>query len=382
MKTAFTFSDFLSGVSWKSFVKRLFTVLPFLIFGLLMTGCGSSGSSNDSNPPSPTYNTEIIGTWISSTIDGVHDTHKTITFHSDKTAESNCSDMTEYTWSGSDNTFTLSVSSSNDMTECSVAGCTSIAIDSAGKVLTTECDDEITVYNKNSDGLVIDSGYLQYRTYETPSQNKNRGWLNFSKSGATVAESDISSVVLKNSQGTSVTIITSTFVTGPYILGSWNANASSVVYSGPYNNFGFSMDLGTTTLPSGLYTYKITKQNGESLSLTLNYPGQTEMPVITASSISYEWLSDGALKLTWPSPSGTFDRQVVYACDQNYHDIFYITLPKTADELVIPENIIDQLESLVHPDSIRVQIQTRLYSDTPDKNNHARGYSNPVVIPW
>lgn len=343
-----------------------------------MTGCGSS---NDSNPPSPTYNAEIIGTWISSTIDGVHDTRKTITFSSDGTAESNCSDMTQYTWSGSNNTFTLSLTSSNDPVKCSVDSCTSISIDSTGSVLNAACDDT-TIFNKNSDGVVIESGYVQYRTYETATYNKNRGWLNFSKNGEAILEADISSVVLKNSQGASVNTSNKTFVTGPYVLGSWNANTSSVDFSDPLNNSGFSIDLGNTPLSSGLYTYEVTKHNGEVLSLTLNYPGQTAMPFVISSSISSEWLEDGSLKLTWTNPAGTFDRQVVYACDQDFNDIMYVTLPKSADELIIPETVISQLENLIHPESIRVQVQTRIFADTPDKNNYARGYSNQVIVDW
>jgi hypothetical protein len=355
-----------------------------VLMGLILNSCGSSDNNTNNKNNDSTNNEErakIVGTWISSTIDGIHDTRKIITFNSDGTAQSNCSDMTMYTWTVSNTEITLELTSSNDVSSCSVDLCSSISIDSTGNVLTAVCDDT-TVFKKTNDGIVIESGYIQYRNYENSSKNEIRGWLNLKKYGNPIAESDISQILLKNNSGATVQIHGMNFVTGPYFIGTWNNSSSAVDFSGPLQNSGFSINFESKTLNPGYYTYEVTKHNGEIITFEMNYPAQIALPFVSTSSINYEWLEGGGLKLTWENPSGSFDRLVVYLCDQAWNDILYVSLPNTSDQLIIPSAMISQINSLMGPDSVKVRIQTRNFAGTIDHNNFARGYSNEVDIPW
>lgn len=366
-----------------TFIKNSIPMLFLMVIVLALNGCGGSSGSGDNSgqPQAPSYNSKILGTWISSTIDGAHDTHKTITFHSDGTAKSNCADETFYTWSGSGNAFTLTLTTSNDPTDCSISSCTSITLDATGTVLTSVCD-KTTVFHKNSDGIVIESGYLQYRTCETASKNSTRGWLNFSKSGEPINASDTFNIVLKNSQGSVVNFSKHTFHKAPYFFGLWNPETSTVDFSGPLYNSGYSIEFDATPLPSDLYTFEVTKTSGEVLPLTLNYPGQTAIPIVLSSNINTQWLSNGGLEVSWTPPAGTYDRHVVFICDQDGKDIFYAYLANSVTKLVIPADIISAIDDLMKPESLLVQLQTRVYADTADKNNYARSLSNQVVAPW
>jgi hypothetical protein len=225
-------------------------------------------------------------------------------------------------------------------------------------------------------------GYLQYRTYSDAGNNKYRGWLDFTKNNNPIEESDITNIVLEDSLGSAVSISSYTFyASNTYFWGQWNESTSSVDFSGPHSYSGFSISFpGDASLSADDYTYEATTSQGDTLTLTIDFPGGKPLsPVVDVATMDYEWLSDDSLYLTWSIPAGTFDEFRIVLLDQDWNDLLSVRLPSDRTELTIPSGWIQQIADLNNPSSSNWQIQTRLIVDN---YNYARGISDNVEITW
>lgn len=224
-------------------------------------------------------------------------------------------------------------------------------------------------------------GYLQYRTFSDGGKTY-RGWLEFTKNNNPIDESDITDIELKDSTGNPVSISNTAFFADSYFWGQWNDSTSGVDFSGPYYFSGFSIRFPeATTLAVGNYTYEATTSQGDLLTLSRNFPGVTILPLVDVASMHYEWLIDGGLRLTWSVPaSGIYDQLRVALVDQDWGDLLWVRLPADKDELTIPGEWIQQMTDHKNPSTAIWHIQTRSYA--ADGNNHARGFSGEVNIPW
>lgn len=244
-----------------------------------------------------------------------------------------------------------------------------------------DCDGSDSVVT-NEDLYQIDYGYIQTRTIYGSMENFYRGCLNFSKTDEPIEESDITGITLKTSSGSDIPVIP-VFYTEYYFRGMWNEATSSVDYSGPVDESAFFCKFPENeSLEADTYTYEATTVDGDTLSLELNYPGEITMPVVNASTITYEWLSDGSMKINWQNPEEMFDYLVVVLLDQNWDSLIYVRLQGSSEELTIPGEMTDAITSQMNPDSARLYIQTRNRVNTSDGNNYARGYSDTIDISW
>ena len=227
----------------------------------------------------------------------------------------------------------------------------------------------------------ISGGYLQYRTYSDGS-NAYGGWLEFTKINQPIEASDITLIELKDSADNPVATSGTSFSQNLFYWGKWNESTSSVDFVGPLSisGFGISFPEGTN-LSAGNYSYEATTIEGDLLTLERYFPGETILPVVATASMNYEWLGDGGLRLTWSVPAGGgYDQLRIDLYTQDEDDLLYVGLPADKEELTIPVEWIQKMTDLKNPSSAVWRIVTRSFSG--DGNNHARGYSSKVTIPW
>jgi len=245
-----------------------------------------------------------------------------------------------------------------------------------------ECQGTITgsAVKEGTVGVSIDSQYLQYRTYSDANDNKYRGWMSLTKDGIPVEVSDITKVELKNSTGAVVneTVDVNDLWIGASFGGGWNSSTSSVSFSGPFLDCGFSIRFpGGVELPAGNYTYEVTTSEGDIVSETFNYPGKKELPVVQSANMSSEWLGND-LHLEWVNPAGDYDQLRVVLRDEDWNE-WYIRLPTDVVELTIPAVWVQNFVDLFESTTLYWRVQTRSY--TNDNVNYARGYSDDLQIP-
>lgn len=224
-------------------------------------------------------------------------------------------------------------------------------------------------------------GYLQYRTYSNADNNQYRTWLGFTKNGAPIQQSDITDIILEDSSSTEVSFNSPNFYASDYFWGEWNESTSSVDFSGPHAYSGFSISFpDETSLSEDDYTYEATTSQGDTLTLTIDFPGgEPPSPVVDLANMSYLWNGDGSLSVAWSIPDGTFDEFRIVFLDQDGDDLLSVRMPSDSTELTIPSGWIQQITDHKNPSATNWEIQTRL---TDNDNNYARGYSGTVEIPW
>jgi len=244
----------------------------------------------------------------------------------------------------------------------------------------TECIDYAACLP--SSDYAFNYAYLQYRSYPDASHSY-RGWVDFTKLGDPIVETDITQIVLKNMLGNLVSLNDIIFWNALSYYGVWNDLTSSIDFSGPYQYSGFSIGFPDgTSLASGTYTYEANTAQGDLLPYSLYFPGETPLPVVDAASMDYQWQSDDSLHLTWVAPTGDFDQIRIYILDQDWQDVLSVKLPVDANNMTIPNEWIQNIDNTHNPSSLNWEIHTRSFTTTDDDNQYARGYSNNVMVPW
>jgi hypothetical protein len=226
-------------------------------------------------------------------------------------------------------------------------------------------------------------GNLQYQTYSDDS-HAYHGHLVFTKNKNPIEESDIDqeTIELKDSEDKPVLLGAISFNSGSSFRGVWNDSTSRVDYSGLLTGSGFNIKFpGDKDLSAGNYTYKATTREGDPLTLTRDFPGPMELPVVDVASMSYEWLDDGGLRLTWSVPDGdTYDALLIVLSDKDENGLIRIRLPADKDEVTIQSEWIQQITDLKNPSAAIWHIQT--HASAADGNNYARGSSGNVEFDW
>lgn len=221
----------------------------------------------------------------------------------------------------------------------------------------------------------IDWAYVQFRDYINPPRERFQGYLELSKDGNRIEENDIIEYVLKDSEGDDVPIDQGGFNSqeSSWIWGGWNSSTSSVDFEEREGTSGFWMRFGVE-LPPDQYTYEVTTAEGVVLKREMDFPGREDLPNIEAADMNFEWLADGAMKMSWEKPLGNFDeyRVLVYGDGK---DLFIIKLPPNVEEVTIPREWVDKVDI---PSDSQWHIQTRGYDEGL---NYARGYSDFLPVP-
>jgi len=231
--------------------------------------------------------------------------------------------------------------------------------------------------------LTLSRPFVQFRTFETPSQNRFMGWIDCRSNGALLQPGDLLTARLYDPQGMEVIPSTLAFISEGFTVAAWNPLQAAFDSIGTDGNSGLSFNLANqANLGPGLYTIQVETAQGGLLSTTLDFPGKVELPAVASSSMVARWNQDGSLTLSWSEPPGGFDQYRVYLADANGQSIFYgrVTPGVSAVTLQAPLVAqISQFSQLQSPTTVTWTMQTRNYLES---NNYARGVSAPVAILW
>ena len=97
--------------------------------------------------------------------------------------------------------------------------------------------------------------------------------------------------------------------------------------------------------------------------------------------MTYQWLGDGSLKLTWLKPAGEYEQIRLVGWDPDAgEDLFHIRTPTNINTVTLPKWAIDEMIAMhsTVPTRAYWSIQTRTYGDY--LFDYARGISDSVEI--
>jgi hypothetical protein len=390
----------------KGYIANLFYFFFIFTFGLIaIVSCGGGG--DDAAAPQPQQgaidNSSFYGDFtFSMKIDSCGLENQTLTFGGDSTKKNEDDyiympkNQSSITYTKVDRTVTIDINGrtvyysedsqdfSLDLTLVFSSDYNNFTFD--GNSIENDpadCDGPVTGngIRVGTVGVVFDFNYLQYRTSNT--FNGYRGWIQLTKDGIPVEQSDVQKIELKDSSGALINYDKFSFYPSTYYVGVWNPGTASVDFSGPVPTAGFLISFGGVNLPADNYTWEVTTVDNKIVSKQFNYPGQKVLPFVDSSTMTSQWLADGSLKLSWTNPPNIapndYDQLRVYITDDTAGEILYASLPVNVNKMTIPSDWVNIFENFYSLTTTRWQVQTRSYSS--EDMNYARGLSDSVIIP-
>lgn len=229
--------------------------------------------------------------------------------------------------------------------------------------------------------LSIDFRYLQYRTYTDSSRNEFRGDIELSKAGRPILPREVRKIELKDGEGNAIPTQAPEFYQNEHFLVNLNPDTGEVEFTGPYQYSDYAIRFPEgEQFSEGDYTYVVTTASGQVLNETFYYPGRVETPVTPLESMRHEWLSDGALRLSWTNPPGDYDQINILIWDEEGNDLVYTYLPPDTEEVTLSAQDIEKINTLHSPIEAQWIIRNRSFTD--ENMNFARSYSETLDIPW
>jgi hypothetical protein len=230
--------------------------------------------------------------------------------------------------------------------------------------------------DKSSDSpYEISYAYLQYRNYPNNSNNRYASFINITKNGEAIEESDIVKFDIKDSLGNELEPFNWGFYRStPYYF--YNCQEmpctvqTGIIDSGFYVNFDF--------VSAGDYKIVVEAADGHKCETEIYYPGQVVLPCISSASMDTDWVNDD-LVLRWTNPTNqqNWDKvsqlRIVLVAEDDAEVLYIRTNPST-NTVTIPASLINSVESLGHGKLTGWLIQTRAYDS--NNMNYARGYSH------
>ncbi len=226
------------------------------------------------------------------------------------------------------------------------------------------------------------SAYVQYRTYEDPTQNRFQGWVDFRDNGQPIPAEAVDSSQLLDPAGYPL-IATPSYYYSDYLSAGWDAGLSGFGPSGHGYNSGFSFNLSSNpSLSAGDYTYETLMADGTTLTSVVAFAGQVDLPVVASTGMLSQWETDGSLTLSWAVPTGSFEQYKVVLSDPiTGGEIFYGTIVGSSNSTVtLSATLIQDIRANAGLDvsaDLNWVMQTR---NNLSGNNYARGISDTVVI--
>jgi len=224
---------------------------------------------------------------------------------------------------------------------------------------------------------------FQFRQHSDPTQNRYGAWLDLKKNGTSILEEDVTNIELRANDYTSIPIDRIEYSNQISYSAYWDYGQGRFVFGDPgaSSGFGFSFPENSEYSP-GYYVWEVTTSSGDVATQPFYFPGKRELPVPDAQLMSYEWLADGSLALSWSNPIGEYDRVQVGMHKEDDTDLFYCTFDSSLnlEELVIPADVVQSMTILRNPQTALWTMRVRVHGD--DGMMYARAYSDVVEIPW
>ncbi|WP_020674823.1 hypothetical protein [Geopsychrobacter electrodiphilus] len=226
--------------------------------------------------------------------------------------------------------------------------------------------------------------YLQYRTFEDPTADQHRAFIDLRNNGQMIQATDIQSVELFDPNTTQIFPVTpAQFYSATYTIAAWNGATTQFESIATSGDSGYIFDLSNhLSITPGTWTFTVQPATGSPFNYTVNFPGQTSLIPVTATSMASQWNLDGSLTLSWAEPADTFDQYRVYFSDASGNAIFYGRVLPGVSQVTLSASLVQQIGltgQLTSATTVSWQMQTRIYSGT---SNYARSVSNPVTISW
>lgn len=242
----------------------------------------------------------------------------------------------------------------------------------------------LTNYFQPQFNVSATGAFVQYRTSESPNNNRYVAYIDFRNNGQFIQEDDVQSVELYDQN--TVQIIPNVppqFILNPYTVARWNTATSQFEYIAASGDSGYWFDLSNyLSITPGLLSFYVQPSQGLPFEYVVNFPAQISLVPVTSASMFSQWNADGSLTLFWSEPIDTFDQYRVVFTDSNNKGIFYGRVSPGVTQVTLSESLIDEISvtgQLNFPTTINWRMQTRNYDGV---NNYARSFSNPVPINW
>lgn len=243
--------------------------------------------------------------------------------------------------------------------------------------------------NPGTQGTFTVNGYVQYRTFPDPANDRYQAWADVKLSGGPIFESDIVDGNITGPGGT-LTVLDEnvSFYSAQYLYATWDAANGRFGTLNKGFDTGMSVNLSNYAkddLAAGDYTISLVTALGDTIATTVNLPSTTALPVVDSNTMDAVWNIDGSLTFSWTAPSGSFDGyRLVMTTWDGYQvmnlPFFYGTVPANLTTITIPATQITEFEAalptMMEPPSWR--LETRNYTGT---HNYARGLSGSVLLP-
>jgi hypothetical protein len=148
-------------------------------------------------------------------------------------------------------------------------------------------------------------------------------------------------------------------------------------FDDPYSDY-------TATLPNnlaaGVYTLTVTDINGTTHTVTDEYTGKMNLPIIPSSSIKTKYDSKGNLLIRWagiypgfPYVLDPYMETSIRVCIGTDQSWWQLMVPANMNSAIIPKNIIDEIKSVGSGHYLLLQYR--------QQSNCNRSYSSGVSLP-
>lgn len=225
----------------------------------------------------------------------------------------------------------------------------------------------------------VGTSYLQYRTYESGTGNRYQAWVQVTRDGAPVDETEVSAVHLLDSVGAPVEAMSTGFYSGEYL--SLNCSVDPCSEAGPLAESGFWATY--SDLDPGVYGLELINIDPPNFFSVIDYPGQLALPVVASAGLQAQRVGSD-LTLNWTNPASEanwtqVERLYVVLLDGAGKDVLYVRLPPTAAQVTISGTLLSRAAALGDGTLAQWEVQTRAYDS--NAMNYARGYSAREPIP-
>jgi hypothetical protein len=240
-------------------------------------------------------------------------------------------------------------------------------------------DGDSSSQTTGSNSFSVEYSNLMYRSYPS---GEERYQLSFgiADNGDPCEESDISSMILEDSEDNEVSQLGSGFYQDIYMW--YDCSSGTCDQAGPSDETGLWVQFDP--LSEGEYSAKIEMVDGQTLDTTMDFPGKVELPYILLSTMSAVW-NEGDLQLSWSNPTSEsnwdeVNQLRIVITDNLGNSVLYVRPAVTDESITIPAALVAQSAALQGGSGLATwHVQTRAYST--DGMNYTRAFSYEQTLP-
>lgn len=225
----------------------------------------------------------------------------------------------------------------------------------------------------------VSFSFIQYQNTDAGTLPPFIGVVAITGNGGPIVDTDVSSVEIRNSSGSSISPDADSFFhTQALFYDCMNGTCDPAQQ---LNNTGIRGRF--SSLPADTYTMDISMDNGQVLTVDKDVPADMAIPFVSNSSMNSQW-NAGDLELSWTNPTDhanwvEVDEIRVIIIDDLGNEVLWVRLDPSAEFVAIPAALVAQAETLLGGSALdKWKIQTRALNSNGD--TFAGGFSTAVNI--